>query len=119
MPWDPNDYLLYVLEQLDDVGEVTARRMFGGYGLYLDGVFFALISSENVLYFKVDESNRADYESLHMPQFKPLHYYEVPVDVLEDRTLLKVWARKAFAVALHKAAEKPPKRRSSRRRKPA
>lgn len=119
MPGDSDDYLDYVLEQLDDVGEVTVRKMFGGYGLYLDGIFFALISSQHVLYFKVDESNRADYEAMHMSQFKPLHYYEVPVEVLEDRTLLNVWARKAYAVARHKAAEKTPKRRGNRKRKSA
>ena len=117
MPAFPDDYLYYVLEQLDDVGEVNVRRMFGGYGLYLDGAFFAIISRENVLYFKVDESTRADYEALDMQQFTPLHYYEVPVDMLEDRAQLAIWARKAYDVALRKAAAKPPKRRSSRQRK--
>jgi DNA transformation protein and related proteins len=117
MPAFPDDYLYYVLEQLDEVGEVNVRRMFGGYGLYLDGAFFAIISRENVLYFKVDASTRADYEALGMSQFTPLHYYEVPVEVLEDRVQLAIWARKAYDVALRQAAVKTPKRRSSRQRR--
>jgi DNA transformation protein len=76
MPILPDDYLHYVLDQLDDVGEVSVRRMFGGYGLYLDGAFFAIISRANVLYFKVDESTCADYEALGMRQFTPLHCHQ-------------------------------------------
>ena len=117
MPAFPDDYLYYVLEQLDEVGEVNVRRMFGGYGLYLDGAFFAIISRDNVLYFKVDASTQADYEALGMQQFTPLHYYEVPVEVLEDRAQLAIWARKAYDVALRQAAAKTPKRRPSRQRK--
>ena len=40
------------------LGKVTARSMFGGYGIFLDGAMFALISPENELYFKADEVNR-------------------------------------------------------------
>ena len=53
-------YLAYVLEQLADLGGVRSRRMFGGVGLYRDDRFFGLID-DHVLYFKVDDSNRADY----------------------------------------------------------
>ena len=112
MPPLADDYLYYVLEQLDGVGEVSARRMFGGYGLYLDGAFFAIISRDNVLYIKVDAATRADYEALGMQQFKPLHYYEVPVEVLEDRAQLDVWARKAYDVALRQSAVKAPRTRA-------
>ena len=56
-----DDYRTFVLEQLQPAGRVTARRMFGGVGLYLDGLFFALIDDDTV-YFKADESNRARFE---------------------------------------------------------
>lgn len=112
MPID-NDYLVFVVEQLEDVGVITWRKMFGGVGIYVavDGapkgkVFFALIASD-VLYFKVDQSNRADYESEGMGPFKPfddkdmqMGYYEVPIDVLENRERLSEWANKAVDVAL-------------------
>jgi TfoX/Sxy family transcriptional regulator of competence genes len=59
-----------VLEQLQGAGPVTAKKMFGGVGLYIDMVFFGLIA-DDVLYLKVDDSNRADYEAEGMKPFKP------------------------------------------------
>ena len=104
-----NEYVSYVLEQLEGAGAVRARRMFGGVGLYLDGLFFALIA-DDVLYFKVDDSNRSDYEEAGMGPFRPfadkptvMQYYEVPAEVLENRESLREWAGKALRVAEKKA----------------
>jgi DNA transformation protein and related proteins len=55
-------FLQYVLEQLERAGKVASRRMFGGVGLYCDGLFFGLID-DDTLYFKVDNTTRADYEA--------------------------------------------------------
>jgi DNA transformation protein len=103
-----DDYLEFVLEQLAGAGEVAARKMFGGVGLYLEGVFFALIA-DDVLYFKVDATNRSDYEAKGMGPFRPykekkttMPYYEVPIEVLENGDTLKDWADKALAVAKSK-----------------
>ncbi len=101
-----SDYADFVLEQLSGLPRLASRRMFGGLGLYCDELFFGLIS-DDVLYFKVDDSNRADYEALGMRRFAPypdrpswkMAYYEVPADVLEDREQLTGWARKSIGVA--------------------
>jgi TfoX/Sxy family transcriptional regulator of competence genes len=58
-------YRDFVLEQLGRVASVTAKRMFGGVGIYSQGLFFALIA-EDRLYFKVDDSTRPDFERLGM-----------------------------------------------------
>ena len=102
------DYLNYVLEQLARVHRVTSRRMFGAYGLYSDGAFFALID-DDTLFFKTGDANRADYESRGMKRFMPypdqnpsgggMGYHEVPADVLEDKTELARWAAKSISVA--------------------
>jgi len=98
------EYRDWVLEQLRYVGPVTSRGMFGGAGLYCDGLFFALID-EDTLYFKVDDSNRADYEAAGTGPFRPygddraMGYYEVPAEVIEEPDRLKEWAEKAIAVA--------------------
>ena len=99
------EYVTYVLDQLEGLGTITVKKMFGGAGLYLDSLFFALVS-DDVLYFKVDNSNRQDYENAGMEPFRPfgekshiMHYYEVPIDVLDDRDQLKVWVDKALLVA--------------------
>lgn len=98
----------YIVDQLSDFGPVVARKMFGGVGIFYDGLMFALIGHGD-LYFKVDESNRKDFEDAGMEPFRPypdrdevMQYYRVPADVLEDREALKGWAEKAHAVAVRK-----------------
>jgi DNA transformation protein len=100
-----DSYLEYVTDQLGRVCDVRTRRMFGGVGIYGDGLFFALIA-DDVLYFKVDDSNRGDFEAHGMGPFKPypdrdevMQYYQVPGDILEDLDGLRGWVGKALAVA--------------------
>jgi DNA transformation protein and related proteins len=102
----------FVLDQLHELGDVAPRAMFGGVGLYCGGVFFGIIARD-VLYLKVDESNRADYERAKMQPFKPypdrsgtMQYYAVPVDVLESSHDVVEWARKAVAVAARPRPER-------------
>jgi DNA transformation protein len=99
------EYRDWVLEQLREAGSVTARSMFGGAGIYLEGTIFALIA-DDTLYFKVDDENRPDFEAVGMGPFRPykdgtevMQYYEVPADVLEDRERLRDWAWKAVDVS--------------------
>lgn len=124
-------YVEYVLEQLAPLGRVRARGMFGGHGLYCDELFFALVASD-MLYFKVDDANRAMFEAHGKGPFVPftdkpdltMQYYEVPADVIEDPEELASWARAAVDVARRAAAVKAkrrtaPKRQKSARRAPA
>jgi DNA transformation protein len=114
----------YVLEQLAAAGKVTARRMFGGVGLYLDGLFFALIS-DDALYFKTDDANQRRFERAGSRPFRPfpdrpnhvMAYWEVPADVLEDPEVLRLWAREALAAALAARSKRSARsRRSAGRR---
>ena len=107
-----NEFVRYALDQLRGLGVVISRKMFGGAGLYLDGTIFALIAYDT-LYFKVDETNRSDFEQAGMEPFKPfddtsyvMSYYEVPIDVLEDSDDLVEWARKALAAARRAPSKK-------------
>ena len=95
----------FVLDQLHLLGKVDARKMFGGAGLYLREVFFGILF-DDVLYLKVDDSNRGDYLEAKMKPFRPfrrrkssLKYYQVPAGVLEDREKLKFWAEKSVRAA--------------------
>ena len=97
-------YREFVLEQLGRVTPVTGKSMFGGVGIYAQGLFFALIA-EDRLYFKVNDTTRPDFERLGMEPFRPfgedsaMGYYEVPADVVEDSLQLAAWMRKAIEVA--------------------
>ncbi len=114
MPVSPS-FQTFVVDQLSRVvPQVRGRRMFGGVGIYSGEAFFALIA-DDVLYFKVDDSNRPDFEARQMGPFQPygpdgevMQYYQVPEELLEDVETLRPWAEKALAVA----ARKSPKQRS-------
>jgi DNA transformation protein and related proteins len=112
------EYIEYVVDQLACIGEVTHKRMFGGVGLYHDGLFFGLIASD-MLYFKVDDENRSAYVSAGSKPFQPydeaqsMNYFEVPVDVLEDTDQLKLWANEAVAAASRKASKGKRKKKGS------
>jgi DNA transformation protein len=106
-------YLAYILEQLEGLGSVQSRRMFGAVGLYRDGLFFGLID-DDTLYLKTDETNSAQYQTRNMPRFMPpvnrpmgpMGYHQVPADIIEDAESLASWARQSVEVALRKAQKK-------------
>jgi DNA transformation protein len=95
-----------LVEYLNQVAPVTARSMFGGFGLYTEGVMFALIAYET-LYFKVDDGNRHDYEAAGMGPFvynrngkdMAMSYYQLPDEVYNDLGQLHAWLEKAAAAA--------------------
>jgi len=101
-------YKDYVVDQLGKLGFVTVKKMFGGAGIYHDGLIFGLLG-DDVLYFKVDDSNKSDYVRAGMEPFQPfddnplvMPYYEVPVDILENRELLADWALKSLNASRNK-----------------
>ncbi|HEX5688719.1 MAG TPA: TfoX/Sxy family protein [Roseiflexaceae bacterium] len=120
-----SDYHTYVVEQLAAIPDLTSRRMFGGVGLYTDGVFFALID-DDTLYLKVDDGNRDDYIKRGCRPFQPnknapaMSYFSLPAEVIEDGEVLTLWARKAIAAGVAAAARQPRKKTSAKtRRTPA
>jgi Regulator of competence-specific genes len=96
-----DSFVEFVLEQLDAVGPLTSKRMFGGVGLYAGELFFALIAGD-VLYLKTDDSTRGLLEAAGGRPFQPypdrpggggtMKYYSVPAAVLEDSDTLTAWA---------------------------
>jgi DNA transformation protein len=106
-------YLDYLLGQLEGLGRLSARRMFGGVGLYSGGIFFGLLYKER-LYFKTDDATRPEYEARGSEGFRPranlksmkMTYYTVPAEVLEDEDELVRWAHKAVGAALAKESAK-------------
>jgi len=99
-----NEFLEYVLDQLREWGDISVRRMFGGAGLWRDGKMFGLVA-DDVVYFKVDDTNRAKYEASGSGPLKPfddhktvLSYYEVPPDIFECPPELVEWAEESLAI---------------------
>ncbi len=99
-----NEFLEYVLDQLSAWGGMSARRMFGGVGLFRDGKMFGLVA-DDVAYLKVDATNRDQFLAAGSAAFKPyanrpatMSYFEIPVDIMENSEKLIEWAEKSLAI---------------------
>lgn len=108
-----NEFVDYLLELLAPWGRVSSRAMFGGHGIYRDGIIFGLVI-DDAFYLKVDDVNRPDFEAHGLGPFMyrsarreeavSLGYYACPEEALESPALMRDWADGAFAVALRAAA---------------
>ena len=86
--------------------------MFGGWGLYHQGLFFALVAQET-LYLKTDDANRADFDAAGLEPFEfkarggkivGMHYRRAPEEALESPAVMAEWARLGYAAAVRAAA---------------
>jgi len=109
----PDEFIEYVMELFGPFGTATARRMFGGHGVFLDGLMFAIVS-DDTLYLKADEMNRIEFEQAGCEMFgyarkgkrATLGFFRAPEDAMESSELMLPWARSAYAAALRANARK-------------
>ena len=102
-----SEFTDHLAELFEAFGPVTVRKMFGGHGIYRDGVMFGLVA-DDALYLKSDDRNRAMFESCGLPRFEyvkqgrtiTVSYYLAPAEALDDPQTLDEWARSAFEAAL-------------------
>ncbi|MCB9809143.1 TfoX/Sxy family protein [Candidatus Nomurabacteria bacterium] len=93
-----HDYIIY--DVLGHIPHIASRKMFGGYGIYHEGIIFGLILDDE-LYFKVADHNRPDYEVRGSEPFtytghknrKPtvMQYWKVPEEIMEDPEMVEEW----------------------------
>ena len=108
-----SEFITYLLEQLAPLGDVRARSMFGGWGIYLGERMFALVA-EDALYIKADEVSRPEFEARGLLPFryemrgewKQMNYWQPPAEAMDDGEMLCEWARKGIKAAERAAAGK-------------
>jgi DNA transformation protein len=106
-----SDFANYCSELLSSVGKVHGKRMFGGYGLYVDDVFVAIIA-DDTLYLKTDKQTRPRFAAAGSQPFEytargELHttsYWSVPPEAMDSPALMAPWARLALDAALRAKA---------------
>jgi DNA transformation protein len=90
--------------QMEEISGLRFKRMFGGYGIYADAVFFGIVH-HGCLYFKTDAETRGRYQAHGMPVFqvgekqKLGNYYQVPVEIIEDAGTLQAWALESIRIS--------------------
>jgi DNA transformation protein and related proteins len=102
------DFVAFAEELLSPVGPVTVRRMFGGHGVYADGVFFAILNDDE-LFLKTDDETRArfveaDCRMWTYPGTDETNYYRPPDEAHDDPESMAPWARLGLEAALRKRA---------------
>jgi DNA transformation protein and related proteins len=137
LPVDPQ----FISDLFAPFGPVVVRRMFGGSGLYRDGLMFAL-EFDGVIFLRVDDASIPDFEREGSRPFvytrakspgkigrASLSYWRLPERLYDDPEELAAWAERALAIARQKKAAprqrakakqpskapKPSKRRAQRR----
>ena len=109
------DYLDYLHDLFSAFAPITTRAMFGGHGVYRDGVILAIVIDE-VLYLKADAATRDDFEAEGSEPFMyeakdgkrvAMSYWRTPEAALDSPEEFLPWARRAWEAALRKPAPKP------------
>ncbi|HSD18301.1 MAG TPA: TfoX/Sxy family protein [Thermomonas sp.] len=111
------EYLDYLHDLFSAFAAVTTRAMFGGHGVYRDGVIIALVIDET-LYLKVDDATRAAFEAEGSAPFVyeakgkvvPLSYWSTPEAALDSPQDFRPWAQRAWEAALRKPKPKAKKK---------
>jgi DNA transformation protein len=122
-------FLDHLCELMREGGRtVSVRAMFGGHGVYVDGVFVAIVD-DDALYLRADDRNRAEFSALDLPPFgyatkngarHEMSYHRAPDDALESAHAMAPWVRSALGAALRAAARdaKKAKRTAGRSAQP-
>jgi len=106
-PEESDDFVDYLLDLLASLGSVSARRMFGGYGIYHEDVMFGLVG-DDTLYLKADAENVGHFKAEGLPAFEygkggktiRMSYFLAPPEMMDDPEAAARWARRSIAAAL-------------------
>ena len=107
------EFVCYVVDVMQSIGPVRAKGMFGGHGIFLENLMFALVA-DGVLYLKADKEIIPEFEGKGLEAFtygKPgkefkMSYYQAPGEALEDVEEMNLWANKAYGAALWAVSKK-------------
>ena len=116
-----SDFVEHALELMAGLGDVRARRMFSGHGIFQSGIMFALVV-DDVLYLKANTASRAAFVARGLRPFTyaargktvSLQYYETPAEAWDDAAEMLRWARLALDAARQAATDRRPCQRSQR-----
>lgn len=107
------EFVAYVVDLMQTMGPVHAKGMFGGHGIFLEGLMFALVA-DSILYLKTDKDTENEFKEKGLEAFTyikkdkeyKMSYYQAPEEALEDSEEMNIWANKAFSSALRAASRK-------------
>ena len=110
---EEKEFVSYVVELMQSIGPVRAKAMFGGHGIFLEELMFALVT-DSVLFLKVDKENESHFKVRGLEVFTymkkgkefKMSYYQAPEEVLDEAEEMNYWANLAYSAALRAASKK-------------
>lgn len=109
----------YIIEQLDDLGNVTMKRFFSGTSLSIGDLQLGFVSSEETLYLRLSTTDRAELEGLGGEPFScgrkmgkttfTPSYFSLPAEIIDDREAINHWCRRAYTFARETYKPKKPR----------
>ena len=120
----------YCCDLLSTQGPCLARRMFGGWGISVDGLTFAIIADlgdGEKLWLKADDGVRSRFEAAGCDRFvyagksktASMGYYTAPEDAMDSQHAMRPWARLSLECALRAKAPKATAKRAAEKKLPA
>ena len=104
------EFVDFVLDQIENAGEITAKKMFGEYGVFSDGKIFALIC-DNKLYVKPTEGGRAFIrEVVEAPPYEGAK----PSFLIEEKIDDREWLSELVRISLKELPEPKPKKKKKK-----
>ena len=85
--------------QITPLGDVTSKKMFGGYGVFEGGKMFALVDSQGRVFMKVVDGNRERFAAAGAEKHGRMPYYQIPAAVLADESALLEWTAEAIKLS--------------------
>ena len=106
-----NEFVSFITELMQAIGPVSAKKMFGGYGIFLEGLMFGIVV-DDVLYFKVDRDTESKFTARGLEAFKyykqgkeiKMSYYQAPEEVFDDSEEMRIWANMAYSSAIRESS---------------
>ncbi|MEM7209056.1 MAG: TfoX/Sxy family protein [Pseudomonadota bacterium] len=107
-----SEFVEHLHEVFSRLGTISSRKMFGGHGVYYDGVMFALVA-DDTLYLKTDSALAKEFESRGLEAFEynkngklmKMSYHLAPEELYEDADVAREWALKSYEIAFRAKAK--------------
>ena len=104
------EFIDYILENIEDAGTISFRKMFGEYAVYCDGKVIALVC-DNQFFLKPTKAGRDFIEDVvEAPPYKGAKDYFLIEDV-EDRD----WFSELIKITTAEVPEPKPKKKKSKK----
>ena len=88
----------FLLKTFDGFGNIRAKKMFGGSGIYYNDKMFVMVTPKGEYFFKVDENLKKEFAKKGSVMHSKMPYSSVPPEIVHHQESLLEWAQKSMAL---------------------